>query len=183
MSREASILAAATRVFAQSGYHGARMAEVARAAGVADGTVYLYFRGKRDLFVSLFEQGFADFLAGLDAALASAAEPIDVLCAHHLGYLGTRYDLAVVTQVEMRQSDPELRQAIGRIVRPYFERIEAVLAGRAAPADVKVARRMVFGTLDEHVTAWVRSGGRFDLAALAPEISRLLRRALGGGSG
>jgi TetR/AcrR family fatty acid metabolism transcriptional regulator len=171
VSRQASILAAATRVFAASGYHGARVSEVARAAGVADGTIYLYFRSKRDLLVALFEQGFDHFLAGLDAAL-------EALCAHHLGYLGARYDLAVVTQVEMRHSDPDLRQAIGRIVRPYFDRIEAVV--RPCDCDVRIARRMVFGTLDEHVTAWVRSGGRFDLAALAPEVARLLTRGLGG---
>jgi TetR/AcrR family fatty acid metabolism transcriptional regulator len=63
-------------------------------------------------------------------------------------------------------------------MRPYFDRIEGVVAG--CDADVKVARRMVFGTLDENVTAWVRSGGGFALASLAPEVSRLLRRALGG---
>lgn len=179
MTREASILEAATRVFAASGYHGARMQQVAREAGVADGTVYLYFRGKRELFVSLFERGFADFLAGLDTALALEAPPLDALCAYHLSYLGSRYDLAVITQVEMRHSDPELRADIGRIVRPYFNRIEAIVTG--CDADVQVARRMVFGTLDEHVTAWVRAGGAFELASLAPEVSRLLKRALGGG--
>ena len=177
MSREASILAAATRVFAASGYHGARVSEVAREAGVADGTIYLYFRSKRDLLVGLFEQGFDQFLAGLDAALAASSQPLTTLCEYHLGYLGARYELAVVTQVEMRHSDPELREAIGRIVRPYFDRIEAVI--QSCDADVKVARRMVFGTLDEHVTAWVRSGGDFELAALAPDVARLLARGLG----
>jgi TetR/AcrR family fatty acid metabolism transcriptional regulator len=178
MSREASILAAATRVFAAQGYHGARVSEVAREAGVADGTIYLYFRSKRDLLVGLFEQGFDQFLAGLDAALAASSPALPALCAYHLGYLGARYDLAVVTQVEMRHSDPDLREAIGRIVRPYFDRIESVV--QPCDCDVKVARRMVFGTLDEHVTAWVRSGGRFDLAALAPQVARLLTRGLGG---
>ncbi len=180
MTREASILNAATRVFAAAGYHAARMAAIAREAGVADGTVYLYFRGKRELFVALFQRGFAEFLAGLDEALASSTPPLDALCAYHLRYLGARYDLAVITQVEMRHSDPELREDIGRIVRPYFDRIEAAIAAMPHDADIKVARRMVFGTLDEQVTAWVRSGGAFDLASLAPEVSRLLRRALGG---
>lgn len=182
--RHAAILQAATRVFATSGYHGARVSEVAREAGIADGTIYLYFRSKQELLVALFERGFRGFLEDLDRKLAGNLDPIAqvrALCAHHLGHLGSDFDLAVVTQVELRHSDPELRVAIGRIVRPYFDRIEAVVRdGAFDPVEVKIARRMIFGTLDEHVTAWVRSGGRFDLAALAPQVSELLLRALGG---
>jgi TetR/AcrR family fatty acid metabolism transcriptional regulator len=186
-ARQTAILAAATRAFAAAGYHRTQVARVAREAGVADGTIYLYFRSKQELLVGLFRQGIGAFLDGLEAALAAApdaAARLGALVAHHLAYLGQRFDLAVVTQVELRQSDPDLRQAIGAIIRPYFDRIERLVGeGCAAGAfdphlDVKVARRMIFGTLDEQVTAWVRNGGRFDLSALAPEVTRLLGRAL-----
>src|SRR5213594_2114227 len=49
------ILAAAERVFARRGFFAARVSEIAKDAGVADGTIYLYFKSKDDLLISLFE--------------------------------------------------------------------------------------------------------------------------------
>src|SRR6185295_16792837 len=57
------ILKAATKVFAQNGFFQSQVADVARVAGVAAGTVYLYFKGKDDLLVSIFERSMKDVLA------------------------------------------------------------------------------------------------------------------------
>src|ERR1700688_3329937 len=72
--REA-ILRAATDVFAQRGFFNAQVADVARAAGVAAGTVYLYFRSKDDLLVSIFERTMREGLAEGRLAVATLRAP------------------------------------------------------------------------------------------------------------
>src|SRR5918999_1611461 len=86
-----AILRAATKVFAQHGYFQSQVADVARVAGVAAGTVYLYFKGKDDLLVSIFERSMRDVLAEGRAAvegIAAPAERLRQLARLHLGRLG-----------------------------------------------------------------------------------------------
>src|SRR5215216_14744 len=102
-----AILRAAIDVFAERGYFNAQVADVARAAGVAAGTVYLYFHSKDDLLVSIFERTVSDGLAHGRAAVANISEPAERLrrFAHlHLAMLGRDRNLAIVFQVELRQS-------------------------------------------------------------------------------
>ncbi|MBE3589447.1 MAG: TetR/AcrR family transcriptional regulator [Firmicutes bacterium] len=190
--RYRDILDAAERVIARQGYAGAQVSRIAREAGVAGGTVYLYFANKKDLLVSLFRERFGRFIEALDAAMAEAAsapEALRRLVGLHLGMLGERPELAAVTQIEMRQADPEIRRGIDDALRPYFERIDAVLRRGIEEGafdggmDMRVAKRMIFGTLDQCVTAWVMSGYRYDLAALVEPVCRLLLQGLGGGAG
>src|ERR671925_590929 len=101
------ILQAAVKVFARRGYHGARVSDIARGAEVADGTIYLYFRNKEDILVSLFNEVMSDHLERARAELATVAGAparLRAIAAHHLGALGGNRDLAVVFQVELRQS-------------------------------------------------------------------------------
>src|SRR5215813_9892197 len=102
-----AILRAAIDVFAERGYFNAQVADVARAAGVAAGTVYLYFRSKDDLLVSIFERTMQESIAECKSALDGIEDPIARLrkIAHlHLERLGRDRALAVVFQVELRQS-------------------------------------------------------------------------------
>src|SRR5438874_12513975 len=73
------ILRAAIDVFADRGYFNAQVADVARAAGVAAGTVYLYFKSKDDLLVSIFERSMRDVLALARAAVAGLDDPSEPL--------------------------------------------------------------------------------------------------------
>src|SRR2546428_10848174 len=102
--REA-ILRAATDVFAGRGFFNAQVADVARAAGVAAGTVYLYFRSKDDLLVSIFERSMRQAIADGRAMAGDVRDPRERLrrfAALHLGRLGRDRQLAVVFQVELR---------------------------------------------------------------------------------
>ena len=69
------ILKAATKVFAQNGYFNSQVADVARVAGVAAGTVYLYFKSKDDLLVSIFERSMNEVLGEARAAIDGVADP------------------------------------------------------------------------------------------------------------
>src|SRR5918911_1345689 len=98
--REA-ILRAAIDVFADRGFFNAQVADVARAAGVAAGTVYLYFRSKDDLLVSIFERTMREWIKEGRACIATSAHPLEQLHAIarlHLERMGRDRNLAIVFQ-------------------------------------------------------------------------------------
>src|SRR5689334_16125522 len=101
------ILEAAIRVFADKGFYNAKVSEIAREAGVADGTIYLYFKSKDDLLISLFEDRMEEVNETVRAALASAADPVEKLrrVVHlHLSMVEKNRHVAEVLIVELRQS-------------------------------------------------------------------------------
>jgi TetR/AcrR family fatty acid metabolism transcriptional regulator len=166
--REA-ILRAAIDVFADRGYFNAQVADVARAAGVAAGTVYLYFRSKDDLLVSIFERTMRDTLAEGRAAVASLDDPAERLrrfARLHLGMLGRDRNLAIVFQIELRQSVKFMERFSATLLRDYLAQIRAAIAdGQAAGifrADLNTtaAAKMFFGALDEMATNWILSRRR-----------------------
>src|SRR5436190_8072866 len=104
--REA-ILRAAVNVFARRGYFNAKVADIAREAGIADGTVYLYFKSKDEVLHSIFDRAMAEFIAEGRRELESVsgpAERLKTIARLHLGKLGSDRDLAIVFQVELRGS-------------------------------------------------------------------------------
>src|SRR6202171_2844902 len=106
-SKRERILRAATDVFARNGYFNAKVSEIAKAAGVADGTIYLYFEGKEDLLVTIFREHTRNYLQSLESALQNISRPeerIRLAIRHHLETLGRDRALAVVSQVELRHS-------------------------------------------------------------------------------
>ncbi|HEV2985646.1 MAG TPA: TetR/AcrR family transcriptional regulator C-terminal domain-containing protein, partial [Vicinamibacterales bacterium] len=170
---------AATDVFAESGYFNAQVADVARAAGVAAGTVYLYFRSKDDLLVSIFERSMRDAIAEGRAMVGGVRDPRQRLrrfAALHLGRLGRDRNLAVVFQVELRQSTKFMERFSSTLLRDYLGLIrDAIADGQRAGmfrADIKatVAAKMFFGALDEMATNWILSRRRYSLEADADTV-------------
>lgn len=182
------ILKAAVRTFAERGFFGAQVADVARAAGVAAGTVYLYFRGKDDLLVSIFERTMREAIAEGRAALADAPTPVERLrrIAHlHLERLGRDRATAVVFQVELRQSTKFMEQFSSSLLREYLGVIRDVIAeGQAAGVfrrglNPTLAAKIFFGALDEMATNWILSRRRYPLAADADAIVDLFINGIG----
>ena len=174
-----AILRAAIDTFAERGYFNAQVADVARAAGVAAGTVYLYFKSKDDLLISIFERSMRD---GLSRGRESVAD-LDVpperlrrLARGHLARLGNDRNLAVVFQVELRQSTKFMERFSSTLLRDYLGLIrEAIADGQRQGlfrADIKPtsAAKMLFGALDEMATNWILSKRRYSLEAEADEV-------------
>lgn len=181
------ILDAAVRVVAEKGFFGATIAEIAREAGVADGTIYLYFRSKDDLLVSLVEDALARILAEARSRVAAAPSPLEALrefVRNHLGQVACRPDLALVLTVELRPSARPLRTYFGRSFVGYLDLLAELL--RRGQADgsirpdlnVKAVRRAIFGALDEVALAWLLGGRRFALAQNAEELAGLFARGV-----
>src|SRR5471030_425466 len=174
-----AILRAAIDVFAERGYFNAQVADVARAAGVAAGTVYLYFKSKDDLLVSIFERSMREGLALGRAAVADLDDPRERLrrLAHgHLARLGNDRNLAIVFQVELRQSTKFMERLSATLLRDYLGLIRAAIADGQREgifrADIKatVAAKMLFGALDEMATNWILSSRRYSLEADADAV-------------
>ena len=173
------ILRAATRVFARNGFFQSQVADIARVAGVAAGTVYLYFQSKDDLLVSIFERTMRDAIADGRAALEGMADPRERLAhiAHlHLERLGRDRDLAVVFQVELRQSTKFMERFSSTLLQDYLALIRDTIAlGQQAGvfrSDISAttSAKIFFGALDEMATNWVLSTRRYRLAPVADAV-------------
>lgn len=174
---------------AEFGYHHAQVSRIAKAAGVADGTVYLYFKNKEDILVSILRQTIGEIVEKVKerTALASTAEEkLRSLVGLYLGELGVRPELAMVTQVHLRQVDANIRREIGEIMQPFYHLLDEMFEhgvdhGVFSPKlNRRIARRLVFGTIDETVSAWVLSGAKYDLASLSNEVVDALLYGLTG---
>jgi len=173
-AKREAILRAATDVFADRGFFNAQVADVARAAGVAAGTVYLYFRSKDDLLVSIFEKTMREGLAEGRQAAASLPDPAERLrrlARLHLARLGRDRNLAIVFQVELRQSTKFMERFSATLLRDYLGLIRAAIADAQAVGlfranlNATAAAKMFFGALDEMATNWILSRRRHPLEA------------------
>ncbi|WP_373230034.1 TetR/AcrR family transcriptional regulator [Cohnella sp.] len=181
------IIDAAVKVFAKTGYHGSQVSKIAREAGVADGTIYLYFKSKEDILVSLFRVRLGELVAKFKASVESSTTAdgaIRKICELHFTELERSPELAYVTQIELRQSSFELRKAIGQALKPYIQLIEEVLVQGIEEGifrqglDVKLARLLIFGGIDEVVTSWLISGRKYSLSAQIDNTVEFYLRAL-----
>lgn len=190
LRRRAEIVRAAVKVFAQKGYFAARMREVAEGAGVADGTVYLYFRGKEDLLVSILEEHAEAFLLRARRDIESVADPRERLhrvVERHLFSLENNRALAQVFQIELRHTRRFLRRVARGKVSEYLELLREIIADGvkegAFRRDVspEIAARALFGAVDELVTSWVLAAHERPLAADVGPLLRLFLEGLEGG--
>jgi TetR/AcrR family fatty acid metabolism transcriptional regulator len=179
------ILVAAERTFARHGFFAAKVADVAKEAGVADGTIYLYFKNKDDLLISVFEHRMTQVNAAMRAAIADQP-PTGQLRAFVRTYLQLVADepqAAEVLTIELRQSSKfmieydnpgfaDFLRMLGGILAAAQDRGEA---DRAVPAHV--GARMIWGVLDELALAWLLSRKTAGASGTRPKKFDIVRAA------
>jgi len=182
-AKRESILDAAVTEIAAHGYYNTTVAMIARRAQVADGTIYLYFKGKHDLLVAIFRRSMERFTAIGERAVTSAGGPaarLKRLVELHLALLGADRDLAVITQIELRHSVHFMHEFSEGPLRPYLELIAGVLIDGCrsrvfrCDLDPVLAAKAVFGVLDEMVTDWVLSHREARLTDRVPAVTELV---------
>jgi TetR/AcrR family fatty acid metabolism transcriptional regulator len=176
--REA-ILRAAVRVFAQKGYFNSKVSDIAGQAGIADGTVYLYFKSKDEILHSVFDQAMAVFIDEGKKELSfllTAEDRLRKIAELHLARLSADRDLAIVFQVELRGSIKFMQEFTAAGFADYLDIIrEAIEDGQKSGAfrnDIKpiVAAKILYGALDEMVTNWILSKKKYELVPMAGEV-------------
>lgn len=178
-----AIIDAAIKVIARNGYHNSQVTKIAREAQVADGTIYLYFENKDDILISLFRTKMTEFVERVKRKtdiVDTAEDKLYQLIYMHFLQFTLDKDLAIVTQIELRQSNRKIRKGIGSTLKKYHQLIESLISfgieqGIFNPnIDIRVMRQMVFGTLDETVTSWVMKDMKYDLLGLVQPIYFLI---------
>ncbi len=165
-SKHDQILQAAIKVFAKKGFFNSKVSEIAREANVADGTIYLYFKNKDDILISLFEEMVGGINIRMEEELAKIDDPLEklrVFIAQHLSLLKENKPLAEVMQIELRQSSKFMRRYVPVKFLQYLDKIgkiieegkqKGVIRDDVIPA---IAKRAIFGALDEMSLYWVLS--------------------------
>lgn len=189
------ILDAAIEVIAEHGFFHSRVAEIADRAGVADGTIYLYFKNKDELLMAAIDSAFHRFIQRAKTALEQVPDPREKLrrmAFLHLEGLGSKRSLAIVFQTELRHSLKFLGQFSHNLLVEYFDLIKGVVReGQEAGAfrtdiSVTMAAHCFFGSLDEIVTTWILSDHDRDrdyhLSSLTDSVVSIILKGLESGS-
>jgi len=182
------ILDAAVRVFAKKGFHATRVSEVAKAAGVADGTIYLYFKSKDELLVSLFEDRVERLLTFLQTELpatSGASAKLRRIIELQLGLLEGERDLAEVVTVILRQSTKLMKEYAAPKFTAYLDAIARVVADGQASGELRgdvsphLAARAIFGALDGITMTWaLGKADRGGLVRASGQLAELVLRGL-----
>jgi len=186
------IIDAAIRVFARKGYFNSRVSDIAREAGIAAGTIYLYFDTKEDILITLFREKMAGFVEALRRAIGEerdAVAKVQRLVRLHFQILEDNPDLAEVVQVELRQGQKLFRGPATQEIASYFALIgtvfeEGVAAGCFRPdLPVKIARKMLFGAMDQMATSWVLGKRGYRLVDTADTVAGIFLGGVAAGRG
>jgi TetR/AcrR family transcriptional regulator, fatty acid metabolism regulator protein len=190
------ILAAAERVFAKRGFFASRVSEIAKDAGVADGTIYLYFKSKDDLLISLFEDRMKQVNAALRTVIAAETTALAQLRAFIKTYLQLIHDEPAATEVltiELRQSNKFMKEYENAEFADFLRMLGGIVAKGQDAGELDdgvpphIVARMIFGMLDELALAWVLAKQpinatkpkKFDIVRAADWVVALVTTGLG----
>jgi TetR/AcrR family fatty acid metabolism transcriptional regulator len=182
------ILEAAIKVFARQGFHQSTVAQIAREAGVADGTIYLYFKNKDDILVQFFnfktKQVFDRFRSEVDRADSSLAKLGDLVRMHLEEFQRDR-DMAIVYQVETHQNSRLAEAQIKEMSQMYRDIISEIVEQGQQEGTIRkdlyvgLVKRFIIGAVDEVINTWLHSDGEYDLVSMAGPLVELFVRGIG----
>ncbi len=181
------ILEAAVKVFARQGFHQSTVAQIAKEAGVADGTIYLYFKNKDDILVQFFnyraKQVFESFREAVDGAETSA-DKLRNLVRSHLAEFQRDRDGAVVYQVETHQNSRLAETQIREMSQKYRDLVAEIVEQGQQEGTIRkdlylgLVKRFIIGAVDEVINTWLHAEGEYDLISMADPLVELFIKGL-----
>ena len=182
------ILEAAVKVFARQGFHQSTVAQIAKEAGVADGTIYLYFKNKDDILVQFFsfraKQVFESFREEVDRA-QNSLDKLRNLIHRHLAEFQRDRDGAIVYQVETHQNSRLAEAQIKEMSQMYRDIISEIVEQGQQEGTIRkdlyvgLVKRFIIGAVDEVINTWLHSDGEYDLVSMASPLVDLFVRGIG----
>ena len=182
------ILEAAIKVFARQGFHQSTVAQIAREAGVADGTIYLYFKNKDDILVQFFNYRTKQVFDGFRTAVDQADNSLDKLrnlIRRHLMEFQRDRNMAVVYQVETHQSSRLAEEQIREMAKMYQDLVSEIVETGQQEGSIRkdlyvsLVKRFILGAVDEVINTWLHSDKNYDLATMADPLVDLFIRGIG----
>jgi len=184
------ILEAAIKVFARQGFHQSTVAQIAKEAGVADGTIYLYFENKDDILVQFFDyktkQVFDSFRTEV-ARADSSLEKLQYLIRRHLEEFQQNPEMAVVYHVETHQNSRLAEPQIREMSQMYRDLISEIVEQGQQEGTIRkdlyvgLVKRFIIGAVDEVINTWLHSNGEYDLVSMADPLVELFIKGIGHG--
>jgi TetR/AcrR family fatty acid metabolism transcriptional regulator len=182
------ILEAAVKVFAEQGFFQSTVAQVAKRAGVADGTIYLYFKNKDDILIQFYKYKtkhvFDKFRKAVDAADV-AEEKLRNLVRTHLGEFQKDINMAIVYQAETHQHRRLAHDVIKEMSKWYRDIITEVVELGQQEGTMRrnlymgLVMRFITGAVDGVINAWIHAGGSYDLVSMADPLVDLFVSGIG----
>ncbi|MFH2219792.1 MAG: TetR/AcrR family transcriptional regulator [Pseudomonadota bacterium] len=182
------ILEAAVKVFAEQGFFQSTISQIAKEAGVADGTIYLYFKNKDDILIQFFaykaKQVFDKFREEVDKA-DNTADRLRNLIQRHLEEFQRDRNMAVVYQAETHQSNRMMEDQIKEMSKMYLDIISDIIEQGQEEGTIRkdlyigLVKRVILGAVDEVINTWLHSKGKYDLVSMADPLVELLLRGIG----
>lgn len=183
------ILDAAVEVIAERGYFNSPVSAIAARAGVADGTIYLYFKNKDDVLRTAIDAGYATFFSRVDETFKTVTGPLDRLEAIarlHMEAMGENRNMAILMQTEMRQSAKFIAEFSQKHLVRYIQVAREVVRKGQAEGVIRkevsdgVIAHCLFGAVDELLSAAVFTGRKYDAAASAKQVMDVLMNGIKG---
>ena len=186
--KRSRILKAAVKVFAQRGFYNAKVSQIAKNAGIADGTIYLYFKNKDEILISIFEEEMAKFISKVRKEIESEPDiksKLRIFVKTHLSFVEKNPKLAQVFQLELRQSNKFIKEYAGSKLKEYLNVAGDIIAEGQRQGIIRkdihpgLMKRALFGSLDEVATHWVlMKNGKYDLEKSAEQIADIFLRGI-----
>ena len=182
------ILEAAVKVFARQGFYQSTIAQIAKEAGVADGTIYLYFKNKDDILVNFFryktKQVFERFRSEVDQA-QSGLDKLRNLVRRHLAEFQRDRDMAILYQVGTHQIERLAEDQIREMSKMYQDLISEIVEAGQQEGSIRkdlyvgLVKRFILGGVDEVINTWLHSENDYDLVSMADPLVELFIRGIG----
>ena len=183
------ILEAAVKIFADLGFHQSTISQIAREAGVADGTIYLYFKNKDDILVQFFSYKTKQVFDRFKEAVDSTDTPVDKLrnlIHRHLSEFQRDRNMAIVYLAETRRKNRVVENQIRIMSKMYFDLVAEIIERGQQDGTIRrelylgLVKRFILGSVDEAINTWLHSEGRYDLASMTDPLVDLFIRGIGG---
>jgi TetR/AcrR family fatty acid metabolism transcriptional regulator len=182
------ILNAAGKVFSRCGFYQSTVSEIARTAGVADGTIYLYFKNKDDILIQFFHfkmrqifTGFREEVGRVDGAV----DKLKRLIRYHLAAFQADKHMAIVYQAETRRYSRLVEDQIREMAALYFDLLAEIVEQGQEEGLIRkdlylgLVKRFLLGAVEEVISTWLMSGGKYDLVTMAEPLTDLILRGIG----
>ena len=182
------ILEAAVKVFARQGFYQSTVAQIAKEAGVADGTIYLYFKNKDDILVQFFSYRTKQVFDRFQAEVKKAENSLDKLrnlIRRHLTEFQRDRDMAVVYLVETHQNSRLAESQIREMSQMYQDLISEIVELGQQEGSIRkdlylgLVKRFILGAVDEVINTWLHSEKQYDLVSMADPLVDLFIRGIG----
>ena len=182
------ILEAAVKIFAEQGFFQSTVSQIAKEAGVADGTIYLYFKNKEDILVQFYSykarQVFARFREEVDGA-DTAVEKLRKLIYRHLEEFQNDKNMAMVYRAETHKNSRLVEEQIKEMSKMYHDIVSEIVEQGQEEGVMRrdlylgLVKRFILGAVDEVINTWIHAGSNYDLVTMADPLVDLFMRGIG----